>query len=238
MTVMTPLAISGAEAAHPVDTVPCTPGLRADARRNRERVLEAAAVVFAERGLDASLDEIARRAGVGVGTLYRRFPTREALIEALFDAKAERVIAVFDAVATSDGDPLTTLTDTLVSLAEVFATDRGVREVLLTSKHACAGGARIRERVTPVVAQLLQRAQDAGQVRADLELSDLPIILSMIESVADRAGTRSPELWRRYLTLLIDGLRTDGGAPTVLPVAALPEDLIDDVMCVDEGWRR
>jgi AcrR family transcriptional regulator len=199
--------------------------LRADAARNRQRVLKAASEVFTERGLDVSLDEVARHAGVGVGTVYRRFGTKEELVEALFVDRIEAVAALAEDAAEAP-DPWSGLACFLEKAAEMLAGDSGLQQLL---KFATYGGDKVwyaRQRNAPVVTRLVERVQAAGQLRSDLRPTDIPFILFMLAEAAQFARQVSPEIWRRYLTLVLDGLRPERAGVTPLPVPALrPEEM-------------
>lgn len=210
--------------------------LRRDAERNRLRILEAAGEVFAQRGLEASLDEIADHAGVGVGTVYRRFPGKDELIEALFEQKIARVEALAEqAAAIPDG--WRALTSFLEGAVALQVADLGLRQVLLS--HGC-GHDRVegaRERLAPLIGNLVSRAQAQGGLRADVELPDISAILLMITSVAEYARGVHDDLWRRYLALIIDGLRA-GPQQGRLPVDALSQSQLDQVMRSWDPVRR
>lgn len=197
--------------------------LRRDAARNRALILETAAEVFAEHGLDAGYDEIARRAGVGVGTVYRRFPERAELVRALFESRIHEVVAVAEASATMGG------WDGLVHFVEqtavLQAADRGLREVLASlpdEVHHAVG----RDLLTDVVDRLVARAHDDGALRPEVSATDLGVLLALLSSVTT---TDEPELWRRYLALALDGLRARPGQDP-LPLAAPTEDAIHELM--------
>jgi AcrR family transcriptional regulator len=178
------------------------PVLRSDAARNHLRIVTAAAAAFEEDGPTVSLDDIARRAGVGIATLYRRFGTREDLITAV----AEHVFAAEIATAiVEDGpDPWADLVATLTATIEAFAAHPVL--VSLAIEHAVMGMdtmaayAAAKERV-------LNRARAAGVVRADLTTADLSAVVMMALAVIDKRGTGAGA---RYLTLLTDGLRPTG----------------------------
>jgi len=191
--------------------------LRRDASRNRERVLEAARELFAERGLEVTMDEIARHAGVGVGTVYRRFRRREEIIEALFEQRMEEYLALAKG-SLADPDPWHGLVAFLEQGLAMQAADRGLKELLVGHGHAAESGARVRARLLPVVARLVARAQEAGALRPDIGALDLPIVSLMLGQVIDFSHAVEPDLWRRYLALLLDGLRSEGRP---LPLAPL-----------------
>jgi AcrR family transcriptional regulator len=194
--------------------------LRRDAERNRQRILKAASEVFTERGLDVSLDEVARHAGVGVGTVYRRFRTKEDLVEALFVDRIEAVAALAEK-ATHAPDPWSGLTDFMEEAAAMLARDLGLRQMMMFATY---GGDKIwyaRARNQPLVTQLVERAQAAGQLRSDLRPTDIPFILFVLTEAAQFARQVSPEIWRRYLAVILDGLRPERADVTPLPVPAM-----------------
>ncbi len=190
--------------------------LRKDAERNRQRVMVAARELFAEEGLDVTLDDIARRAGVGVGTVYRRFPDKEQLIDALFE---ERIAAV--AAIANDGldiaDPWTGLVHFLEASLELQVVDRGLKQVLLSTTHGQARVEDARDTIEPIVIALLTRAQEAGVVRDDIVVHDLVLMQHAIGEVADYTREADPDVWRRTLLVLLDGLRPDRRRPTPMP---------------------
>jgi len=198
--------------------------LRRDAERNRQRILTAASEVFTERGLEASLDEVARHAGVGVGTVYRRFQTKEDLVEALFVDRIEEVAALAEAAA-QDPDPWSGLVRFMEQAASLLAGDVGLRQIMMFATY---GGDKVwyaRQRNAPLVTRLVERAQAAGQLRPDLRPTDIPFIVFVLTDAAQFARRVSPEIWRRYLTLVLDGLRPEREGVSPLPVPAMmPEE--------------
>jgi AcrR family transcriptional regulator len=201
--------------------------LRADAERNRQRILRAAAEVFTERGLQATLDDVAERAGVGVGTVYRRFPDKEALVEALFTERLDTLVGLAEQ-ALAEPDPWVALATFLEQGASVIAVDRGLRQTLMFARYGRDGVANARRCMQPLVARLVQRAQEAGVVRADLRSTDVPLIEFMLGSAAEYAGQVRPEIWRRYLALILDALRPSRAATTDLPEPALtPDEMVE-----------
>jgi AcrR family transcriptional regulator len=176
-------------------------GLRADARRNRDAVLGAARAVFAESGLEAPLDAIARRAGVGRATLYRRFATRDDLIAAIHEENLDEL----ERVATQAPDPDRAFLDIVAVLSEMLADDRGFVELL---RRRSGVASNIAERFLAIIDEPLRRALRAKLVREDLRPADVLLIVDMIGGAA--IGTwpqqpRSPE--PRVLELVLDGLR-------------------------------
>jgi AcrR family transcriptional regulator len=189
--------------------------LRADAARNRQRVLVAAAEVFAERGLDVSLDEVAHAAGVGVGTLYRRFPDKQALIDALFEDKVENMV-VLAHQAEAFEDAWEGFVYFIEHALERQVRNRGLREVLLRSEFVCASAARTRDAVAPILTAIIERAQVSGKLRPDVVVNDVPMLVTMLGAVSDYVGPNNPELWQRYMVLILDGLVADRGTWTPL----------------------
>ncbi|RJQ79588.1 TetR/AcrR family transcriptional regulator [Amycolatopsis panacis] len=208
--------------------------LRRDAERNRRRILESARVIFGRRGLDATLDDIAHHAGLGVGTVYRRFPGKEHLVEAMF---AERLDEMGELArkALHATDPWQGFVDFLWQTAELHTDDRGLRDILLSNAFGHEHVAEAKARIVPLVTQLMERAQAAGQLRADLVPTDLPLLNQMIGAVTEYTAHAEPHAWRRCMALLIDGLRAEPGRASDLPCPGLPLDVIDQVMC---NWRQ
>jgi AcrR family transcriptional regulator len=196
--------------------------LRADAERNRRRILAAAKDLFATRGLDVTLDEIARHAGVGTGTAYRRFPNKDALIDALMvDRVAELADIARDCL--EEPDPWVGLTGYLERALAVQAADRGLKEVLFSSGRGRERSNQARQQIAPVVTKLVRRAKEAGVVRQDFETSDVPLINFMINTLVDFGRDVEPELYKRYLAIVIDGLRPrDDLEPLPVPALKVP----------------
>jgi AcrR family transcriptional regulator len=203
--------------------------LRRDAERNRQRILKAAAEVFTERGLGVSLDEVARHAGVGVGTVYRRFGTKEELIQALFVDRVES-IATLAEQATQVPDPWSGLVCFMEQMAEMLAGDLGLRQMLMLAGYGHDVASYARRRNAPLVGRLVERAQASGQLRSDLSLTDIPFLVFLLTEAAQLARPVSPELWRRYLALITDGMRPQRDGVTPLPVRALLPDEMEKTM--------
>lgn len=216
-----------ASAARPENS-PARP-LRADAERNRRRIIAAAQEVFASRGLDVTLDDIARHAGVGVGTAYRRFANREELIDAVFESALQRLIGLAEQ-ALAHEDPWEGLVQLFFATGQDLAEDRGLRAFLLEGTHAQERAAAARERLTPAVSAVIARARQSGQLRGDIEPTDFPLFQRMLGVVMQQSRSVTPELWKRYLTLVLDGLRHDRDRPTPLPHPALDQDEFDQTV--------
>jgi len=194
--------------------------LRRDAELNRQRILKAAAEVFTERGLGVTLDQVAEQAGVGVGTVYRRFPNKEALADALFVDKLDQVRRAAEA-ELDNPDAWDALAGFLEQAVTLIAADRGLRQILMFATYSTDQIQQARARLQPFVIQLVERAQREGVVRADLHPSDMALIEFMLTVPAEYAWHVRPSVWRRYLTLILDGLRPARAAATPLPEPAL-----------------
>ena len=194
--------------------------LRRDAERNRQRILRAASEVFTSRGLQASLDDVARQAGVGVGTVYRRFPDKESLVEALFEERIQSMVTLAEK-ALAEPDSWTGLVSFLENACTLLATDRGLREIIMFATYGRDQVELGKARMQPLVTQLVERAQRDGKLRADLQPTDMIFIEFMLTSAASYAEPVDPEVWRRYLALITDALRPARDRTTPLPGPAL-----------------
>ena len=176
--------------------------LRADARRNRDKVMAAARAAFAERGSDAQMDDVARRAQVGVGTVYRHFPTKEALFVALLEDTFAR-IAERSRPALEHDDPWQAFVGMMWDAGESLAGDRALAEAMQAdlSMEPCPGQLEIGE----ITAKLMARAQADGSMRADAILDDIPMLMCGIGSATVRKHAYA-EAWRRHLAIVLDGL--------------------------------
>ncbi|MCX5554430.1 TetR/AcrR family transcriptional regulator [Streptomyces sp. NBC_00038] len=191
-----------------------TPRPRRDRERNRRKLLVAAREVFREHGLKATLDDVAHHAGLGVGTAYRHFANKQALIDELVDDMFARVEEATREGA-EDADAWRGLTVSLERVAELQALDRGLREVVLHSDRAVPAGLRHQEQIRRNVDLVVERAKEQGALRADAEPWDLVVIQQMLAAVTERSG--QSDLWRRYLRLLLDGLRAGPERTEPLP---------------------
>ena len=210
--------------------------LRKDAERNRRRILDAARELFAERGLGVTLNDIAHHAGVGVGTVYRRFPDKDELIEGLFEERFAELESLAER-ALADPDPWHGLTGFLQGSSELQCADRGLKELVCGSQglHRIA---RIRARLLPMGEELVRRAQQNGSLRADISPRDLPILQVMTGAVIDASREVDPELWRRYVGILIRGM---SGRPDEEPALAgepLEVEDVDRVMSAHKSAPR
>lgn len=195
------------------------PQLRRDATENRQRILAAAREVFAVQGLSAGLNEVARRAGVGVGTVYRRFPEKEELVGAVMGEQvaAMKRVAHDALVLDSAWDGLVHLMETL---AAMHAADRGFRDLMLVPGGAGDAARQVREQLAPLFEELARRAHDEGTLRPDVSFTDIALSLVMVSDFAHRSAAVRPSSYRRFLALLLEGMRTraenvDLGEPAI-----------------------
>jgi AcrR family transcriptional regulator len=206
--------------------------LRRDAERNRRRILQAAGEVFAERGLGVTMDDIAERADVGVGTVYRRFPDKELLVEALFEDRIEELVSLAQQ-ALAEADPWEALVGFLERGQALQATNRGLKELLLSTRYGRERVACVRERIAPLADALVERAQASGQLRPDVEGTDLPLIQVMLGGIVDFTRDVDPDTWRRVFAIIVDGLRAREPL-TPLEAPALQSDQVDRAM---RAWK-
>ena len=211
--------------------------LRADAERNRQRILAAAAELFTERGLEPSLDDVARHAGVGVGTVYRRFPDKASLADALFDERIDALVALAEQ-AQAEPDAWAALVSFLERSAEILVSNRGLRQILMFAAEGRDRGICARDRMRPAIESLIERAQADGQVRADLRPTDVPMIEFMVAAAAEYAWQVRPTVWRRYLALILDALRPASASGRPLPEPELSPDEMAEVVQSNPLSRR
>ncbi|MBV9546614.1 MAG: TetR/AcrR family transcriptional regulator [Chloroflexi bacterium] len=181
--------------------------LRADAQRNRARMLDAARTVFQRDGLSAQMDAIAAEAGLGVGTLYRHFPTREALIDVLIAERLEQLVA--SAVsATENADAWAAVEDLLWRFAAFEAEDRGMADILSDYRSRAMDSPD-----APVAAFMdylsaaIARAQSSGEMRSDVSAMDVLTAVCGLGKMVGPASATDPDQWRRLMGVLVDGLR-------------------------------
>jgi len=204
----------------PADNSP--PGLRRDAARNRERIIEAAREVFGEQGLDAPIEEVARRAGVGIATLYRRFPTRPELITCAFEAKMlDYASATEEALAFED--PWEGFCWYVERVCEMQAADHGFTDVLTTTFPNAEGFEAIRDRNFRRFAVLVRRAKRSGQLRPDFSTEDLPLILMANAGIVAATSSAAPDAWRRVVQVILQGLEAPPRGP--LPKPLTPDEI-------------
>jgi AcrR family transcriptional regulator len=178
--------------------------VRRDVARNRQLLLDAARQVFAERGLLASLDDVAQAAGVGVATAYRHFANKYELASMVLDQEIDRMIRLAEEVAEM-ADPWTGITVFVTASVEAQVGNRALRDVL-TGVHDEVAFQEVNARFNQPLNRLVDRARDAGLVRPDVRASDLGMLTTMLCAAGDLAREDHPALWRRYLPTLLRGL--------------------------------
>ncbi|MEW9553401.1 TetR/AcrR family transcriptional regulator [Nonomuraea sp. NPDC050783] len=190
--------------------------MRKDAMRNRERLLHAARRLFADQGLDVPLEEIARAAGVSIGTLYNRFPTREALVEAVFEDRVAAVTALAEQ-SLAMNDAWEGFVTFLTSVCELQAADHGYND--LAARTAPVG----EDRGYGLMGELLERAQRSGQLRPDVSLADMAFVVWGVAATVRATRGSAPGAWRRHLALTLDGLRAVAAHPLPVPPMSIPQ---------------
>ena len=203
--------------------------MRRDAVENRERLMVAARALFAEQGFEVTLDEIARRAGVGVGTAYRRFGNKGELLDAIFVEQTVELAAAADA-GLADPDPWHGLVSYLEQSLALQLRDKGLAQIVSGDRISVEQHDWNREVMAPKNRALVARAREAGVLRGDVEGTDLTFIRVGLNAIMTLSRDAHPDLYRRYLHLMLDSLRAERGHPTPLPVAALTSDQTHAVM--------
>lgn len=207
--------------------------LRADAQRNRQLIIDTARRAFAEHGLGVRLDEIAEQAGVGVGTVYRRFTDKDELIRAVFEQALEKIVALADELLANDTDG-TALRVFFEQTTELMSTDRGLQQIMTGSSLVSTDLSRQgRETIEPRFRQLAANAHAHGQLRPDITHRDLPIMQIMLTAAVEATTPIAPGLWRRYLAVVLDAL-TPSPTDHVLPGRSPTSDQVYAVMT---NWR-
>lgn len=202
--------------------------LRRDAALNREKILRAAREVFGQHGLKVTLDDVARHAGVGVGTVYRRFPDKETLVRALFEqdlgirqASAERALA--------HPDPWEGFVDFLMEMSADLAENRGLQEVIMLGSHSSEPIETVRGGMLPFLEALIQRAQESGDLRAEITPSDIPVVVQMLSAASQFTQGKRPDVWRRYFEIILNGIRQRPDNPP-LTTPSLSNETVEQVM--------
>ncbi|MFE0416336.1 TetR/AcrR family transcriptional regulator [Streptomyces tendae] len=184
--------------------------LRRDAELNRRRILRAGREVFAVRGLQATLNDVAHHAGLGVGTVYRKYPDKQALAEAVYAEELDEIAAMALEARDAD-DAFGALADFLEEALARAAHNRGLRELMRRGTVEGAGLTRARQAITAHCERLVARARTEGALREGVTEADLAPIAAMIDAVMALPAERPSQLWRRYLVIVLDGLRTRPG---------------------------
>jgi AcrR family transcriptional regulator len=197
--------------------------LRIDAERNRSRIVEAAQADFAERGLDVPLEDVAEHAGVGIATLYRRFPTREDLIAACFERRLEEyALAAEKALDAEDG--WSGFCAYVERVCSMQAYDRGFNDVLIRTFANAKELEAHRARGYELSLRLIDRAIEEGTLRADFVPEDLVLLLMSNAGVVQAAGRAAPDAWKRLVGLMLDGFRSEGSSE--LPPPPTPRQMM------------
>jgi AcrR family transcriptional regulator len=200
-----------------VSTSPAdTKTLRSDARRNRERLVASARELFARLGVDVSVEEITHHAGLGMGTLYRHFETKEELIDAVFEDAFGALVDLAEHAAAED-DAWAGFTSFLERALELHAANRGLKDVVATQERGRRRVEAMRARLRPPLRRLIERAQKQGMLRPDFTAEDLPLVFWTGGRVIETTASVAPDYWRRYLGLVLDGLRAASATPLPRP---------------------
>jgi AcrR family transcriptional regulator len=200
---------------------------RADAARNREKLVAAGAQVFGDRGLDAPLEEVARRAGVSIGTLYNHFPARQDLFDAIFPVRLAELDRLA-AAALDDPDPWSGFAGFIEGIVALQAADRGLNDVLARRFPLASELSEACRRGFEHLAVITERAKEAGRLRGDFEATDMVPLMWAMSQIIRESGGAEPAVWRRFLGFYLDGLRADAAHP--LPVPALSPDRMAGLM--------
>lgn len=201
--------------------------LRRDAQRNREGLLAAARECFAAHGLDAPLEQVAKRAGVAIGTLYRHFPTRTDLIQAIFVEKMQTLLDAAEHAVTMD-DTWQAFCFFLETRCELQAGDRGFNDLSSMRLPGLAGIDCAQARVLQLAVEILRRAQQQGTVRPDVTAEDVVFVIWSHGGVVEATQGIAPDAWRRYLHLILDAFRANRAHP--LPGPPLSPEQVDQAM--------
>lgn len=201
---------------------PSTGSRRETAEANRQRLLAAAEELFAARGLSVTLNDVAHHAGVGVGTAYRRFANKQELVDALIARRLDEAVALANE-SLADPDAWHGLTTFLQRSLEGEVQNRGMGQ-MVNNLHIHPDQRWVdvwRDRLAPLLERLIERAKDQGHLRPDVVAADAIVLRAALTTVVDMSRDTAPDVYRRYLTIVLDGLRADPGTPTPLPVDAL-----------------
>ncbi|RDG33970.1 TetR/AcrR family transcriptional regulator, partial [Streptomyces corynorhini] len=192
--------------------------LRADAERNRARLVEAARSVFAENGIDSPLENIAERAGVGIATLYRRFPTREELVAATYEAKLAEIADATEAASRAP-DAWTGFRDCVEYFCAVQAENQGFTSAVIMALPVATEVSAHRERLRESLGTVIRRAQEDGSLRDDFVLEDIALLLMATGAILRVTREAAPHAWRRLLAYQLEAFRAPGDPAAPLPTA-------------------
>lgn len=190
--------------------------LRSDARRNRERLVASARELFARDGIDVPVEEITHHAGVGMGTLYRHFPAKEDLVDAVLEEAFDEIVAAAREAENAE-DAWAGLVGFLDRALAQHAANRGLKDMLADRPGGRKRLEAMRSQVDPILRRLVERARAEGTLRPDFAFEDLPVVFWTAFRVIERTAAVAPDFWRRYLGLLLDGLSADAASPLPAP---------------------
>ncbi|SEG81763.1 DNA-binding transcriptional regulator, AcrR family [Thermomonospora echinospora] len=190
-------------------TAAVSPPTRKDAARNRARLLEAAEQLFSTEGLSVTLKDIAARAGVGVGTVYRHFPTKGDVLDALF---ADRLACATESAraAAADADGWRGLVRYLEDAMDMQANNCGLRGLVMETEPSSPLVVKTRQEITVLVQQMVAKAREQGTLRPDFDATDLTFVQVALAAIMDATRDTDPDLYRRHLKLFLDGMRSAG----------------------------
>ena len=192
----------------------------------------AAREVFARRGLDATLDDVAKEAGLGIATVYRRFKDKSELAEAVLQDDFDGLVAQLEAAAAVN-DPWDSFVRFLSVIVERQADNSGMHDLMTSTALAGPLAVGIARRVRPIGERVIERAKTAGVLRSDFDGTDVPAIGLMLGTVAAFSRDVRPDLWHRYLVVVLDGLRADRARSAITTSALRPAELRRAMA----GWR-
>ena len=193
-----------------------TKELRSDARRNRERLIASARELFSSHGVEVPVEEVTHHAGLGMGTLYRHFPTKEELIDAVLEDAFVGIVTLAERAA-AEQDAWTGFTGFLEGALSLHAKNRGLRDILAMREHRARRAEAMRARIRPLLSCVIERAHEQGTLRPDFTADDLPMIFWTAGRVIETTSAIVPDYWRRYLALILDGLRASASTPLPVP---------------------
>ncbi|MFE4257062.1 TetR/AcrR family transcriptional regulator [Streptomyces sp. NPDC056910] len=214
--------------------IPAKP-LRRDAQRNRDAIVCAARTAFSAQGLGASLEGIAREAGVAIGTLYRHFPTRLDLVEALFNAKYAELLTAAEEAAAMD-DAWEGFCRYLENLCKLQACDRAFNDLVSARLPFHVAGRGMFERTKELCNQIMRNAQEQGVLRDDVTAQDIAFVIWSQAGIIQATRTVAPQAWRRHLHLMLDAFRTEGAHE--LPEPPLTSQQVDQTLITLECTKE
>lgn len=211
--------------------------LRADAARNQQRIIAAARELFADHGLEITLDDVAERAGVGVGTVYRRFANKKELITEVFEQSISEFAEAADA-AYRHADPWFGLVEFFEYACRHMAKNRGFSEVMLELEDDVDRFVIVRDRIKPTVTGIVDRAREAGVLAPGIEPSDFFALIHMVDGIAEFARSVNPDVWQRYMAIVLNGVRAEGTPPQQLLIPPLNDAEVEQAKGACQGRKR